>query len=224
MLNILLLLVPLALLDSLNPFTIATHIFLLTTKNPLPKAVFHIIGIYLMYLIGGVLIFLGFDLVIREVLLIPNIKLVGYIIEFLLGIGIIIFAYKKHKGGFHETDVSKKTPLKSIYCLFLGFFSTLADIPTAFPFFIAIGLLKKMGVGTLNINTIVVLSFYVLIYVLPLIVLTTLLSFHYSSSLFWKIGRYIDRWSYKIMIGTSILLGPLLLIDSLFFFIGKPLF
>lgn len=224
MLNILFLIIPLAAVDSLNPFTIATHVFLLTTKNPLPKAIFHIIGIFLMYLLGGILIFLGLDLVISKFLSIPNIKLIGYIIEFLLGIGLVLFAYKKYRAGFHETNISKNIPLKSIYCLFLGFFSTIADIPTAFPFFVAIGLLKKMGFNALDANTVLSLSFYVFIYVLPLIILTSLLAFRHSSSLLWKIGRYIDKWSYKLLIGVSILAGPLLLIDSIFFFAGKPLF
>lgn len=220
MLNILFLILPLAIVDSLNPFTVAIHVFLLTTKNPLPKAIFHIIGIYLMYLIGGVLIFLGLDLVIREFLSIPNIQLIRYIVGFLLGIGIIFFGYKKYKAGFHETNISKNIPINPIYCLFLGFFSTIGDIPTAFPFFIALGIVKNMGFNTLDANTIIALLFYVFIYVLPLIILTSLLAFRQSSSLLWKIGSYIDRWSHKLIIWTSILIGALLLIDSIFFFAG----
>jgi hypothetical protein len=77
-----------------------------------------------------------------------------------------------------------------------------------------------MGFNALDANTIIALLFYVFIYVLPLIILTSLLAFRHSSSLLWKIGSYIDRWSHQLIIWTSILIGAFLFIDSIFFFAG----
>jgi hypothetical protein len=49
MIDILLLLIPIAMLDSLHPHTIAIHFFLSTTKNPLKRLTGHVIGIFSTY-------------------------------------------------------------------------------------------------------------------------------------------------------------------------------
>lgn len=100
MLNILFLILPLAAVDSLNPFTIATLIFLLTTKKPLKRAIGYIAGVFLMYFIGGFLLILGAEQILKSLLnisLFYEITLIGYIIELILGIWAVYYGYKISK-------------------------------------------------------------------------------------------------------------------------------
>ena len=66
--GLLLALLALALLDSLNPVTIAGAVFLLLTPRPVPRTISFVAGACLAYLGGGVLLYLGLGAVFVRVL------------------------------------------------------------------------------------------------------------------------------------------------------------
>jgi Sap-like sulfolipid-1-addressing protein len=66
--GLLLTLFALALLDSLNPVTIAGAVFLLLTPRPVPRTLSFVAGAGLAYFAGGVLLYLGLGAVFVRVL------------------------------------------------------------------------------------------------------------------------------------------------------------
>ena len=227
MLNIIFLILPLAAVDSLNPLTIATHIFLLTTKKPLKRAIGYIAGVFLMYFIGGFLLILGAEQILKSLLNISifyEITLIGYIIELILGIWAVYYGYKisKKKENQIKEYFEKAKSLSFYQSFLLGLVATVGDLPTAIPYFAAIALILKTKITFFNIF--ILLFIYCLIYVLPLIILLCFIFMRKSALLFQKAGEFIDKWSNKILVAMCVLVGILLVIDSIGFFLGHPIF
>ena len=227
MIDILLLLIPMAMLDSLNPLTIVTQIFLLTTKKPLQRALGHAIGVFSMYFIGGLLIIMGIRQIQKPLLDLAQsyeITLIGYVIELIIGLLTIYFGYRisKKKDGWNKIFIKKAGSLNFFESIFLGCLTTLGDLTTAIPYFAAIALVVKAKIAFLQI--IFLLLAYNIIYVFPLIILLSLLLMKNSVLLFSKVGAFIEKWSKKILVMTCVVFGILLIFDSIGRFLAHPLF
>ena len=57
----------LALADSLNPFTVAAQAYLLGTRDPMPRSIAFLVGTFLTYFLGGVLLLRGLTYVIERI-------------------------------------------------------------------------------------------------------------------------------------------------------------
>jgi len=56
----------LALVDALNPFTIAAQAYLLGTWRPMLRSITFLIGTYVTYLAGGVVLLLGWSVFLSQ--------------------------------------------------------------------------------------------------------------------------------------------------------------
>jgi hypothetical protein len=63
--SFILVLLGLALLDSLNPFTVAAQAYLLGTERPLPRSVAFLVATFAAYLTGGVAMLLGWSVALN---------------------------------------------------------------------------------------------------------------------------------------------------------------
>lgn len=227
MIDILLLLIPMAMLDSLNPHTIAIHFFLSTTKNPLKRLTGHVIGIFSTYLIGGFLLIMGIGQIQKPLLSLSlsyEIILIGYAIELAIGLLIIYYGYtiNINKEGLSKKIIEKAGSITFGQSFFLGFVATIGDILTAVIYIPANVIIANARLGFLE--NFFLLLVYNSIYVLPLIILWSLLLLKNTALVFLNIGEFIEKWLSKILGIILMLIGILLIIDSIGRFLAHPLF
>jgi cytochrome c biogenesis protein CcdA len=225
MIDLLITLIPLALIDCLNPATISTQAFLLIgTENPQRRAIAHALGVYVAYFLIGFLIVFGLGELLKQ-LFAYTLGTAEYALMLIVGSILIFLAYRMNskdqtKIGKYVDKIRNLSPLKTF---FFGFFSTFMDIPTAFPYFAAIALLIGVQLPFLGLTAL--LLFYDFLYVLPLLILVGvyLVTRGKCASLLQRINDKITMWSVKIAKAFLILIGALLIVASIAFFLGFPI-
>lgn len=205
----------LALLDSLNPITIAGAVFLLLTPRPVPRTVTFIVGACLAYFAGGALLYLGLGAVFERVL--------GYLSGawvhvLLVGVGVALVAAAVWMERSPPREGSSgKGRIKGLHpavTFLIGANVTASDLPTAFPLIAGVERMTSAGLETPA--ALAALAFYVLVYALPLLLLLAgyLLLRGRSTTFLQAAERAMNRWSRPVTIGTLYLLGALLVLNS----------
>jgi hypothetical protein len=201
-----------ALLDSLNPSTIITQLLLLIKTKSTKVSGSYIAATFVTYLSAGLLLYFGIANNVKKFF--SGIKLTHSIwlvlIEVVLLIVCVVFLVRtlgKSKKAKSSKKISSKFTPKAVFVLGAG--ATLADIPTAIPYFAFIG---KMETVEFNAAGAIILFFlYCSIYVLPLFLI------HY-----WFIKNepivllYVDKIGCLINKVSSIILTFFLLLAAVF--------
>lgn len=215
MLNLLALIISIALLDSLNPVTIAVHVYLLGTPKPKTRTLTFIAGIFLAYFAGGILLSLGLGSILQ------------YFAEFsdstwqliqaatgllLTGFGVYLW-YAPGK----EKDPEKPASISPAGTFWLGIGVTVSDLPTAVPYIAAIGRILQAEISLFEILS--ALAFYNFIYVLPLLTLFGVYLFmgERGAKILQRINLFINRWSSPVLAILCGAAGAILFIDYLAF-------
>ncbi len=211
--------------DSLNPFTIAVHILLLGILQNVNRISIYVLGILIVYLVGGIAIFTGFsaasDFLIEQFALIPDFVLYG--IEGILGIVLVIYGFLEWRKDTEKKQVSKNLDVSTWALIGLGAGGTLTDLPTAIPY---LGFIAKMTEMRIDIFTgILFLIGYCLIYTSPL-VLIWVLYLKFQDQIKDKMELIVKRIEsankYIIVIFCEVI-GIGFILDSLLFFLGIPI-
>jgi cytochrome c biogenesis protein CcdA len=208
----------LGLVDSLNPATIIAMVFLLSTAQPLPRTASFLLGVGATYFLCGLLIHLGFGVVFDYI---QNFfkGTGGYIAKAVLGVVLVGFGLYLH---YKPQNTDFKTPA-SIHpgaTFVFGVVSTLSDMPTAFPYLVALE-----RISTINpdlIMTLLLLFYYNILYALP--ALTLLFSYilvrQHAATIVENIKRFFQRWMKPVSVVALSIFGVLLLVDSGAFFVS----
>lgn len=218
----------LALLDSLNPATIATMMILLPLVKKKWHSLIFIAGTFTIYFSSGFLAFVGVDKYLKAIATEVLSKFSLYIgiaglaiASTLIIIGIIqsyelvkrILKKEQSQIDYMGAVVKMVNPLALTG---LSIVSTLMDIPTAIPYFGFIGILS--AINTSIVIAIVFFALYCFIYVLPMIILYLIFTF-IKGERFNKIEttfrNIINRASEYVLPIMLILIGVLLFGDSL---------
>ncbi|HSW43310.1 MAG TPA: GAP family protein [Patescibacteria group bacterium] len=158
----------LALLDSLNPVTIAAVALILLSPLPRPGATAagFVLGAYLAYVVGGLAIYLGAELaggVVEEIL--------DWIrrVMFLFAASLLALSGARRLRTRRRTAILLPSWVNSRTAGLLGVAMTGADFPNAWPYFIAIGQLVTAGLP--HLTALAVIAGYAVVYCLPCLVL-----------------------------------------------------
>ncbi|RCJ15753.1 hypothetical protein A6S26_34050 [Nostoc sp. ATCC 43529] len=226
MYNILLYITPIAVVDSINPTATALQIYLLSTPKPVARSVTFIFGVFAAYFTAGLLFTMGFGGVIKNVinrvgeffhlLQYGSVGEFMYVIQFIIGVVMIILGCQigqlsKKQTTSEPRQVKRPRVLKPINTFLLGLAVTFWESSTALPYVAAI---QRILQAKLNFHElIVVLLFYNLIFVFPLISLLGIYIVHpkNSSVLINKIDQIME--SPKIHQILLIGIGLFLVID-----------
>ncbi len=215
-------LVAIAAIDSLNPTATALQVYLLTTAKPIVRSIAFIAGIFLSYWTVGLLATFGFTSLITSML-----GTLGgwiYVIEFVLGITLICVSYTLNLSS-NSNQTAKKQPrsLHPIRTFLLGMSVTLLEVPTALPYLAAIERLARAKLSLLNLA--VILGFYNLVFVIPLIWLLCIYITlqKKSAKLLRQVNQAIVKWSPKILQILLFVMGTLLVADCIAYSLGCPL-
>jgi cytochrome c biogenesis protein CcdA len=162
----------LALADALNPFSIAAMAYLLTTDRPIARGTVFILGTLAVYVPFGTMLVEGWTAVLAALVPLLPAWAVGtaLIVAGLSCVGFALWSWMKPGDGNGAMPLSDRLTLPATAAFAVA--STLADAPTAVPYFAAATLAPLLAEGRVGEYLWVVL--YCLIYVTPLVLLLAL--------------------------------------------------
>lgn len=224
--------ITLALIDSLNPSTIAAQIFLLALKKPISRVISFILGTFVMYTAFGFIIVFILGEPIKGFFY--ELGSTDYLILLAIGIALIavgtILGWKRYigkEGRSKSEGYVKKAmapmmamlkTLNPVHTFFFGMASTAFDLPTSAFYFVALASLLEAGVGPFETTSLLIL--YNLLYILPLIVilLIYMIARDRSGPFMNRINKLIGEWSGRLVISILICIGVILVVFSMAFF------
>jgi hypothetical protein len=224
--------ITLALIDSLNPSTIAAQIFLLALKKPISRVISFILGTFVIYTAFGFIIVFILGEPIKGFFYERGST--DYLILLAIGIALIavgtILGWKRYigkEGRSKSEGYVKKAmapmmamlkTLNPVHTFFFGMASTAFDLPTSAFYFVALASLLEAGVGPFETTSLLIL--YNLLYILPLIVilLIYMIARDRSGPLMNRINKLIGEWSGRLVISILICIGVILVVFSMAFF------
>ncbi len=183
MIRLLALCISIGLADSINPSTIAPALYLAGGPHARRHVTQFTIGVFAVYLVGGLAIALGPGQLLLSLVPKPN-HHVRYLLEVIAGVAMLagasfLWGYR-HRLAAREVP-SPKTEGKS--SAILGATITAVELPTAFPYFAAIA--AVVGSGFDLVRQTVLLVVFNVCFTLPLIAIVVALAFP---------GDHAERW------------------------------
>jgi hypothetical protein len=159
----------LAMADSLNPFSIAAMAYLLTTDRPMARGTVFILGTLVVYIPFGIMLVEGWTAVLAALVPLLPVWAVGtaLVVAGLCCVGFALWSWMKPGGRGGAMPLSDRLTLPATAAFAVA--STLADAPTAVPYFAAATLAPLLAEGRVGVYLWVVV--YCLIYVAPLVLL-----------------------------------------------------
>mgnify|MGYP002777027269 CR=1 FL=1 len=205
----------LALVDALNPFTIAAQAYLLGTPQPMRRSLAFLVGTYATYLAGGVVLLLGWSAFLVRVLpMLPDWLIPAG--EALLGVGAFGFGVWSLRKAAAGTPFAPPSDLSVRATLGFAVASTVADLTSALPYFGAISQIADARLGDWASG--LALYWYNLLYCAPLtalVVARASLSEEASALFFGRMRRAID-WAFgKLLPWLLILAGAGFVFDGI---------
>lgn len=212
--------IALAVVDSVNPTSIAAQMLLLSLPRPLPRAVAFVTGVFLTYLVCGVLLLVGLDRLFDELLLHPPASV--YAAQIALGLVLCALALRVRRGA--GASLLEQRLRASAYgsAFLLGVGATLGDLTTALPYVVAVGRIVHVAPGPLAAGGLLVL--YDAIYATPLLALAalTLALREEAGPAFARLGPRVRSWGPRLAAGFVALVGLTLVADGVAFFVARP--
>ncbi|OUN01645.1 MAG: hypothetical protein BAA04_00135 [Firmicutes bacterium ZCTH02-B6] len=212
-----LVLLGLAVLDSINPSALLVTLYLLRRPSPARTVPAYVAGVFVAYFVIGVLLVLGFDALLtrfEDALRSPT----AYAAQGVLGAAMLLYSFKparQDKAGVEQRAAGAGT----IVGLFaLGAAVTVAEITTALPYFGATGLLTYVQWPTYRWVTALVL--YNLIFVAPPLALlaATLVLGQRMDARMVALRSRLERMGQEAALWIIGIVGFYLLVDALAFF------
>jgi hypothetical protein len=229
--EVLLLLTPIALLDSLSmlPFGIVVLAVLLSGDRPYASSLSFLAGTAGSYFAAGLLIALGLgDLIGRASAAVSHRfwhpETIDYILGLAIGLALVFFGYRlavmrQEKG--KKKDVSAgMTPAQA---LFLGAGATIAGIWGALPYFAAIDQLLKAEASPAE--SALGLAYYNLVFISILLLLVGIRAVlgTGANALFERLNAGVAVWGKRALVVAMVALGLLMVADSIGYLAGHPL-
>ena len=236
MLNLLILLVPIAIVDSFNPTAMATIIVLLAMPKPVPRVIAAILGFAFAYFAFGVLVVFGAGNLIAQIsawlsATFANPPPILYVAQMVLAAGLVWFFFRQRRKQPPAAPLDP-APSKSvrwastpIAAFALGAALNASELPTAFPYLAALERITASQV--LTIEAIFALAVYTLIFVLPLIIILVLYLRlrERAAPAIAKVSAGVEHWSGRLLTWGALVFGVAIGLDSLIFFVrGRGLF
>jgi Sap, sulfolipid-1-addressing protein len=204
----------LALLDALNPFSIAALVYLLGASRPIRDGLLFSAGTYFSYLLGGLLLLAGWQSVLNLVApIFPWWSLAA--LEIVGGTGLLligVWLWKKSQSG---TAFAPPRGLGWFSILAFAVTSTIADLSSAIPYFGAVNVLLLEG-SLSYLDRALYLALYCVFYCSPLIVMVGARVFFHqqSDAMFFAVRTGVD-WAFsKLTAPVTSIAGIIVLLDG----------
>jgi cytochrome c biogenesis protein CcdA len=197
----------LALADAINPVTILVAAYLASRSDPRPRLAGFVLGVFFVYLLGGLLLLLGPGELLHVTLRGRESR--GFhIASVVLGVSAIsaaafLWIRRSTWGRARLPDRA----LQPGSALVLGAVVTAIDLPTAFPYFAAIGVTASSGASLAG--QVLLLVLFNALYVLPLAVMLVahlLLGARFEPFAV-RLRIAVDRLAVPLVVGITVAVG-----------------
>lgn len=169
--------ISIGLADSLNPTTIAPALYMAEGKRAVARVIEFTVGVFLVYLLGGLLIALGPGELILDAVPHPG-HVARHVLEIVAGVAMLIaggwlwqrrdrLGKNAPKPMRHHADSPRSSAI-------LGATITAVELPTAFPYFAAIAAVVGSGIDVTR--QILLLVLFNICFVVPLIGIAVVLA------------------------------------------------
>ncbi|MGF1734207.1 GAP family protein [Photobacterium satsumensis] len=230
MISLLIILIAIALVDSTSmiPIGLLPLAAILGGKRPITGALCFIFGIFLVYSLSGLLLLVGFDLVFEVINPIvsrwwnqPNTA--ELVLQLIVGVALLIYAWKQYRLPQISTSTGSEESISPTRAFTLGLSLTVIGVPGAVPYFGAIEQILRADLNSMG--SIGALLFYNVVFVAPFfaLLLIRLVAPNKSESIFGSISQLIKRFGKPAMVSCLVVLGVVLSMDSIGWFLGYPL-
>ena len=206
--------VPLLLVDMLNPVLLAASIYAVGTSRPYANSYALLVGHTLAYFAAGIVIALGLE---RITTFLESPGTLVFTLQIVLGIGLIWAGISARGGGATESKrpLSALTPASAFV---FGVVINFVGVPFALPYFAALDQLVKADVSVRA--GLALLFVYNLIYVLPFLAVPI------AAAIFGERGRlilerinaWVGRAADWLMPKVLAIVGLVLVADGLWYF------
>ena len=212
-------LIPILIVDILNPVLLAGTIYSLGSRHPLMNAL-GVLGSYLAtYFLAGILMAVGLEQFENAFRIPPGFD---YILELIVAALLFYFAWDQYRAGDRhpEKKLRQEKKMGFFSYLLLGVQVNLVGLPFAIPYLAAIDQILKAELSI--VSALWVLLVYNTVYVLPYFLLIPLRVFYKKESdvIFESINDWMHQTCTKYLPILFFLLGLLLLEDAVSYLIG----
>ncbi len=231
MLELFLILVPIALVDSLSitPLALVPLISILAGPRRYSTALGLLSGLFVSYLIMALAFLFGLSTVLHKVnawigYRWNNPEPADFAVEILIGLVLVAFglplADKRQQKSEAKSLPAKVSPGSAFS---FGFLLTVVGFPGAVPYFAAADQIARADLA-LN-GSVLAVTFYVALFILPLSLLVLLHRLMGKRLDGFMLGcqRFFETTGKKLMKIGMILLGLIMVVDGIAYFFGSPL-
>lgn len=213
-------LIPILVVDVLNPMLFALMVVAVSTNRPIANSTAFLAGHTAAYFVSGIVIALGLNQITDRL----NHPLpVDFVIELVIGL-LLLWAALASRDGKASEDKTPESELTPTFCFGYGAIVNFIGVPFALPYFAALDQILKADLSVeLSLTAIAI---YNLAYALPFLLVVILVAVTGESSkpILEKISNLLVGLVDRFMPVILFLLGIALASDALAFLItGKPL-
>lgn len=214
MIDLFAVLLPILLVDVLNPVLFAMMVYAAGSGRPVANSAALLAGHTLAYFVSGVAIAHGMEQISDRL---ANPQHIDFIISGLVGIGLLFMVLPTRKKGA-PTAAEPEWELTPAKCFGFGAIVNFVGIPFALPYFAVVDQLLKADLSMTG--SLVVLGIYNLGYALPLAIVPAMVAVSGESAkpLLDRINGYIGKASDLLMPWMLGALGLFLVADSVAYF------
>jgi len=204
-------LIPLLVVDILNPVLFALLVVAVSTSRPIANSIAFLAGHTVSYFVSGVIIALGLNQIANRL---DNPHPVDFVIELLIGL-LCLWAALTSRNGKASEDRNPERELTPVYCFGYGAVVNFIGVPFALPYFAAVDQLLKASLSVES--SLLVLAFYNIAYASPFVLVPILVALVGDSSkpILEKINNVLISLVDRFMPVLLLLLGLALTADAL---------
>jgi cytochrome c biogenesis protein CcdA len=205
---------PILLVDALNPVLFAMLVFAAGSGRPVGNSSAILAGHTLAYLCAGIVIALGMEQLADRL---ANPQRIDFFISGLVGVGLLLIVLPTKKQGA-PTATEPQWELTPAKCFGLGAIINFVGIPFALPYFAVVDQVLKADLSVTGSVTVLVI--YNLLYAAPFLVVPAMVavSGERAKPLLEKVNGFIGKASDMLMPWLFAALGVVLIADSVAFF------
>jgi len=229
--ELLVVLTPIALIDSLSvvPVAIAPMVFLLGQKRPLAGALAFIAGIVAPYFPIGVAIAFGLDSLFVPLqdyaadLLVRKPHTYELLIQLVLGILMVVLGHRICSSRGRKRAAAQEPPMSPWLAFTVAALISLSGIWGALPYFAAVAQILRADLTAAG--SLVALFYYNVAFTLPLFAIIALRAALGPEAEGWlaRLSRFLARWGKRVIVILLIGLGAVLIADAVGWFFDFPL-
>jgi cytochrome c biogenesis protein CcdA len=230
MVELVLILTPIALIDSTSivPLSLVPLAVLFTSRRPLAGTTAFLSGLFLSYLVGGIVIYFGLGAVIESVNHVAeriwkHPDTIDLILQIVIGMGLLLVVVRMAMKPSDGTATAQQSSITPAQAFWLAVTLNIVGLPGAVPYFAAIDQMLRADLAPLS--TFLAIAYYCLIFVLPLIALVLLRQAvpGLADRVFGSLSRAAETWGRRVILMLLLALGTVMILDGLGWFLGRPL-